>query len=71
MVATAPKEGGEILCGGKRPEEPELQKGFYFLPTVIGNVTENMTVFQEEIFGPVVTIQSFKVTQNTGSLDFF
>jgi acyl-CoA reductase-like NAD-dependent aldehyde dehydrogenase len=44
-----------LLCGGA--EVPEgLEKGYYVLPTVFSEVTNDMTIAQEEIFGPVLSI---------------
>ena len=49
-------EGGEIITGGKRFGDT----GFFVEPTVIGNTNNSMTVVKEEIFGPVLVVQSFK-----------
>jgi succinate-semialdehyde dehydrogenase/glutarate-semialdehyde dehydrogenase len=46
-------KGGEVLLGGKRNKA-------YFEPTVIGNVTTNMSIFKEEVFGPLIGITTFK-----------
>ncbi len=52
-------EGADILCGG--PEAPEgLYFGFYIKPTIFGNVRSDMTIAREEIFGPVLTILTYK-----------
>ena len=59
FVALAKEEGATILTGGERPSSAEF-KGYYYKPTVIGNVTPNMRVVQEEVFGPVVVAYSFK-----------
>ncbi|KAN0050041.1 hypothetical protein ACTA71_003141 [Dictyostelium dimigraforme] len=61
LVGTALKEGATLLAGGKR--NPAYPKGNYFLPTVLANVTEKMTIFQEEAFGPVCTIVKFSNEQ--------
>jgi acyl-CoA reductase-like NAD-dependent aldehyde dehydrogenase len=58
-VKLAVEEGGEILFGGKRPEGSEYDKGFWYMPTIIGSVTNNMRIAQEEVFGPVVVIMKF------------
>lgn len=58
-VKIAIEEGGEVLYGGKRPDGPEFEKGHWYMPTVIGNVTNDMRVAQEEIFGPVVVVMKF------------
>ena len=53
-------EGAELLTGGHRPEvDVELEGGYYFEPTVLKGTNE-MRVFQEEIFGPVVSVTTFK-----------
>lgn len=52
-------EGAKLLLGGKRPEDPALNKGYYVMPTVFGDVTQNMKIAREEIFGPVASILKF------------
>ncbi len=52
-------EGAELLCGG--PEAPPaLSKGYYVLPTIFGRVQPGSTIEQEEIFGPVLAIISYR-----------
>jgi aminomuconate-semialdehyde/2-hydroxymuconate-6-semialdehyde dehydrogenase len=60
-VRLAETEGGTILTGGKRPADlPErCRDGFFLEPTVITGLGVDCRVNQEEIFGPVVTIQPF------------
>jgi betaine-aldehyde dehydrogenase len=58
-VEQAKKEGAELLCGGKIPESPELKKGFFFEPTVLAEVTPEMAIFQEEVFGPIACVTKF------------
>ena len=58
-VRLAEKEGAQVLYGGSRPEGAEFEKGHWYLPTVIVDVTNDMRVAQEEIFGPVVVIMKF------------
>jgi betaine-aldehyde dehydrogenase len=53
-------EGARRLCGGEVPTEAPLGKGNYLSPVVYVNVTPDMRIAQEEIFGPVVGIQSFE-----------
>lgn len=50
------EEGADLLIGGEAPNTPEFQEGFYVLPTVFDNVTSNMTIAKEEIFGPVLAL---------------
>ena len=57
------KEGAEILIGGKQKNfEGALSKGYYIEPTVFKG-TNDMRVFQEEIFGPVVSVCTFKTDE--------
>jgi acyl-CoA reductase-like NAD-dependent aldehyde dehydrogenase len=59
-VRLGEQEGARVVYGGKRPEGPEFEKGYWYLPTVLVDVTNDMRVAQEEIFGPVVVIIKFK-----------
>ena len=54
------QEGARLVCGGNRITSSGLEKGFFVEPTVFSNVTSNMKIVQDEIFGPVVVIQTFK-----------
>ena len=54
------QEGARLVCGGNRITSIGLEKGFFVEPTVFSNVTSNMKIVQDEIFGPVVVIQTFK-----------
>jgi acyl-CoA reductase-like NAD-dependent aldehyde dehydrogenase len=65
FVVMAKQEGATVLTGGKRPEglAGGLEKGYFYEPTVIGNVTRNMKIVQEEVFGPVVVVYTFKDEQ--------
>ncbi|WP_324761000.1 aldehyde dehydrogenase family protein [Haloarcula sp. GH36] len=53
------QEEATLLCGGGRPDDPALADGWYVEPTVFGDVSNDMTIAQEEIFGPVQTINTF------------
>ena len=54
------QEGAELLIGGERPHvDSELEGGYYFQPTVFKG-TNDMRIFQEEIFGPVLSVTTFK-----------
>ena len=50
------EEGAQLVTGG--PEAP-LPQGFYVAPTVFGGVTPEMTIAQEEIFGPVLSVMPY------------
>ncbi len=51
-------EGAKLLTGGAEPPEG-LERGFFVRPTVFSEVTPEMTIAQEEIFGPVLAIQPY------------
>ncbi|MFG1664514.1 aldehyde dehydrogenase family protein [Streptomyces sp. Y7] len=55
-VELARKEGGTVVCGGERLD---LDGGYYYRPTVIADLPNDSRVIQEEIFGPVLTVQPF------------
>ncbi len=59
-VKIGQEEGAKVLCGGVAATEGELAKGCFLRPTLLGNVTNDMRVAQEEIFGPVACIIKFK-----------
>jgi aldehyde dehydrogenase len=56
-------EGARVLAGGNRRTVPGLEGGYYVEPTVFGG-ENRMRVFQEEIFGPVVCVTSFRDTDH-------
>jgi betaine-aldehyde dehydrogenase len=58
-VEKARKEGAKLVCGGKIPVAQELKNGFFFEPTVFTDALPQMSIFQEEIFGPVVCVNKF------------
>jgi aminomuconate-semialdehyde/2-hydroxymuconate-6-semialdehyde dehydrogenase len=59
-LAIAKEEGGRFLCGGSTLSfDGELAGGWYIAPTVIEGLPNNCRTNQQEIFGPVVTLQSF------------
>jgi aldehyde dehydrogenase (NAD+) len=55
-VKRALEDGGRLICGGERATEGDLAKGSFFQPTIIADVKPNHTIFQEEIFGPVLAV---------------
>ncbi len=58
-VAAGLAEGAVLRCGGRRPDDAALSDGFYYLPTVLDGCTSDMSVTQEESFGPVLTVETF------------
>jgi acyl-CoA reductase-like NAD-dependent aldehyde dehydrogenase len=67
-VEKGKSEGAKLLCGGKIPEQEELKKGFFFAPAVFADVSPQMRIFQEEIFGPVACITKFSSLDEVASL---
>ncbi|RLQ91217.1 betaine-aldehyde dehydrogenase [Planomicrobium sp. Y74] len=62
------KEGATVAVGGKRPEDPELQKGFFYLPTIFTGCTTDMNIVQDEAFGPIITVEKFKTEKEAVQL---
>ncbi|WP_085524792.1 betaine-aldehyde dehydrogenase [Tuberibacillus sp. Marseille-P3662] len=58
-VEIGKEEGATLAVGGQRPEAAELQNGFFYLPTIFTNCTSDMRIVQEEVFGPVLTVETF------------
>ncbi|MGE3870386.1 MAG: NAD-dependent succinate-semialdehyde dehydrogenase, partial [Pseudorhodoplanes sp.] len=56
LVDDAVKKGAKVLTGGKAPDGP----GFFYPATVLANVPDHAKMLNEEIFGPVASIQAFK-----------
>jgi len=56
MVAEAEREGARVATGGRKMNIP----GAFMEPTVMVNVTSDMTIAQEEVFGPVLSVMRFK-----------
>jgi betaine-aldehyde dehydrogenase len=59
-VATGVAEGARLRCGGRRPDDPGLQDGFYYLPTLLDRCDSSMSVVHDESFGPVLTVETFR-----------
>jgi acyl-CoA reductase-like NAD-dependent aldehyde dehydrogenase len=58
LVARAVRDGATIAAGGGRPAG--LDKGFYFQPTILTDVTPDSFIAQEEVFGPVMTVIRYR-----------
>ena len=59
-IEIAKAEGAVLATGGRRPEDPALAKGLFVEPTVFTEVTNDMRVAREEIFGPVAALIRFR-----------
>lgn len=60
QVKDAVQKGAKVIIGGKEPKD---LKGSYFEPTLLTNITKDMRVWQEEVFGPVLPIVTFKTEE--------
>ncbi|QWW72301.1 aldehyde dehydrogenase family protein [Rhizobium sp. WYJ-E13] len=56
FIHSASSEGARLVTGARAPDDPGLSHGFYILPTVFCDVTPEMRIAREEIFGPVLSI---------------
>ncbi|NKI40129.1 aldehyde dehydrogenase family protein [Streptomyces physcomitrii] len=57
--AIAREDGARLVTGGGRPDDPALARGFFLRPTVYADCERSMRIVQEEVFGPVVTVERF------------
>ena len=57
-ITAGKEQGAQLVCGGGRPEGCS-DKGFFVAPTVFADVTPQMRIWQEEIFGPVLSVMTF------------
>lgn len=62
-VQDAVEKGAKVVVGGKRPEQAELQNGYFYEPTILSDVNESMLISYEETFGPVAPIFTFKTEE--------
>jgi aldehyde dehydrogenase (NAD+) len=58
-VETARADGGVVVAGGSRPDDPRLAAGHFVRPTVLADVPSSSRAVREEIFGPVLSVTSF------------
>jgi acyl-CoA reductase-like NAD-dependent aldehyde dehydrogenase len=58
-VEKGKNEKAKLICGGRIPNQEPLRQGFYFEPTIFADVKNSMTIAQEEIFGPVLSVMRF------------
>lgn len=59
-IQTGKKEGARLLCGGRRAQGPDAARGWFVEPTIFADVKRSMRIFQEEIFGPVLSVMKAK-----------
>jgi acyl-CoA reductase-like NAD-dependent aldehyde dehydrogenase len=53
------EDGARLVAGGRVPADPALKNGFFVEPTVFADVGPDMRIFQEEVFGPFVSVTKF------------
>lgn len=58
-IESGKEQGARLICGGEHYTDPELAKGNFVPITVFADVTPDMKIFQEEIFGPVLCVTPF------------
>ncbi|MGW6291123.1 aldehyde dehydrogenase family protein [Streptomyces sp. NPDC055058] len=59
-IAAAREEGARLVTGGTRPDDPALRNGYFLLPTIFADCDRSMNIVQDEVFGPVVTVERFR-----------
>lgn len=59
-IESAHAEGAKLLTGGKAPTSAAIKNGFFVEATIFGNVTMDMRIAKEEIFGPVCSVLKWK-----------
>jgi betaine-aldehyde dehydrogenase len=59
-IEIAKSEGATLACGGRRPADPALANGFFVEPTVFTDVTQNMRIAKEEVFGPILSVLKWR-----------
>jgi succinate-semialdehyde dehydrogenase/glutarate-semialdehyde dehydrogenase len=64
QVTDALGKGAALICGGKRLMDNNLDKGFFYSPTVLSDVTPEMLIYREETFGPVAPIITFDTEES-------
>ncbi|MGF3024959.1 aldehyde dehydrogenase [Methylobacterium aquaticum] len=67
-VASGTREGARVAAGGRRPQDPELARGWYYEPTVLTEARNEMRFMREEIFGPVVGVAPFDTEEEMVAL---
>lgn len=55
-IGVARDEGARLIAGGGPPDDPALAQGFFVQPTVFADVTPDMTIARDEVFGPVLSV---------------
>ena len=59
-IEDALSKGARLICGGKRPEGAQFEKGYFFEPTILADTTHDMLIMTEETFGPAVGVMAYQ-----------
>jgi 2-formylbenzoate dehydrogenase len=62
-IASAREEGATLLTGGARPTGADFDRGHFLQPTVFADVTAEMAIAREEVFGPVMSVMTWKTVE--------
>ncbi len=63
QVTDALDRGATLICGGRRLTENNLDKGCFYAPTILTEITQEMLIYREETFGPVAAVISFETEE--------
>jgi betaine-aldehyde dehydrogenase len=67
-IETGKAEGATLVCGGERYTEGTCAAGYFVRPTIFDNCAPDMKIVREEIFGPVVTVMTFRTEEEALAL---
>jgi acyl-CoA reductase-like NAD-dependent aldehyde dehydrogenase len=74
FIQSAHEDGARLVCGGGAPQDPALAGGLFIEPTVFADVTPDMRIAREEIFGPVLAVSAWddeaKMLADVNGLDY-
>lgn len=68
LVDEAKRDGAKVLCGGARLIGEQYDRGLFYAPTILTNVSHNMRIARENIFGPVCAIMTYDTLEEAVSL---
>ncbi|KAL2808203.1 Aldehyde/histidinol dehydrogenase [Aspergillus granulosus] len=68
FVKRGQEQGAKLLAGGDRPDTETTRGGYFINPTVFADVTRDMDIFQQEIFGPFVVVTQFDTEEESVAL---
>ena len=63
QVKDALDRGATLVCGGRQLTENDLDKGYFYAPTILTDVKEEMLIYREETFGPVAPVIPFETEE--------